>query len=106
MAKDDALNSKLSALATAIPELTVDRLTSSEGAAALGVETRGSRNPIYRFELTEPGVGTWDAIAFTLILNGAGRPASRVEALGQAIAARADALFANNPYLMVIDFAE
>ena len=106
MAKDDALNSKLSALATAIPELTVDRLTSSEGAAALGVETRGSRNPIYRFELTEPGVGTWDAIAFTLILNGAGRPASRVEALGQAFAAGADALFAHNPFLMVFDFAE
>lgn len=105
MAKDDALNFKLDELATSTPALAVTRLTSSEAAAAVGTDIRRSPNPIYRFEVNEPGEVPFTAIAFTLILNAAGRPATRAEALGQAIAAGADALFQHNPFLLVFDYS-
>ncbi|MEX2696694.1 AAA family ATPase [Rhizobium mongolense] len=103
MAKDDALNEKLNELARSEADLRVQRLTAGQ-AKKLGLPVGGSSNPVYRFELETNGE-TYDAVAFTSILNGRGRPATRAEALGQAIATNGAELFKHNPFFLVFDFA-
>ncbi|WP_339073137.1 AAA family ATPase [Sinorhizobium meliloti] len=103
MANDDALHNKLNELAHSEPGLRVQRLTAAQAENELGLPVGRSRNPVYRFELDSNGE-TFDAVAFTSILNGRGRPATRAEALGQAIAQNGAELFKHNPFFLVFDY--
>lgn len=104
MAKDAALREHLQTLASPEAGLSFDVLNSRDLATVVGTEIGRSPNPIYRFQIRPPGENEWDAIAFTLMLNAAGRTASRAEALGQAIAAGAAEFFQHNPFLLIFDY--
>lgn len=104
MAKDAALHARLQEIASTSPQLVVERLTSGRLAIELGIDVGGSRNPFYRFRVKTPDGGEFEAVAFTLLLNGANRPATRAEALGQAIAVGQQALFDHNPFLLIFDY--
>jgi MoxR-like ATPase len=78
--------------------------TSAKLSAELGLELGRSTNPIYVFDVKAPGEPVQTFIAFTLALNGSGRPASRVEALGKSLAAADGKLFEKNPILLVYDY--
>ena len=77
-------------------------------AAQLGQETglalARSTNPVYVFTLTGPSSDQVTCTAFTLALDGSGRPATRAEALGRSLADSEGGLFALNPFLLVFDY--
>ncbi|QAX28137.1 DGQHR domain-containing protein [Leisingera sp. NJS204] len=104
MAKDSALQQRLVDISKNSSKITIERLTTSEVNERTGLSLGRSPNPIYKFSFEEDGVQI-EAIAFTLILNGAGRPATRAEALGQAIASNGENLFQFNPFLLVFDYS-
>lgn len=104
MAKDAALQTALEHIASTNPGLIIDRLNSREVSEELGIDIGRSPNPIYRFQVQSPGEAAFEAVAFTLILNAANRPATRAEALGQAIAAAGAGLFKRNPLLLILDY--
>lgn len=104
MAKDSVLREKLVGLGAADPRLTIERSTTHELADDLGVELGRSPNALYRIRVEEPGEAPFEAVAFTLVLNANSRPATRAEALGQAIAQSGGRLFERNPLLLVFDY--
>ncbi|RWC42231.1 MAG: hypothetical protein EOS55_24760 [Mesorhizobium sp.] len=103
MANDDALRDRLNELANQDRGLRVQRLTAAQTKNELGLHVGRSSNPIYRLEVDSDGE-TFDAVAFTSILNGQVRPATRAEALGQAIATSGVELFEHNPFFLVFDY--
>lgn len=83
--------------------LTFDATTTQQVAADFDVDLARSRNPVYVFRhYSDDGV-RHTSVAFTLSLNGQGRPATRVEALGKSLASSDGALFDLNPFLLVYD---
>ncbi|GLK82920.1 AAA family ATPase [Ancylobacter defluvii] len=105
MAKDDALRDRLVEIASQDQNIRVQRLTAAQAKNELGLAMGGSSNPVYRFEIKYDGEA-FDAIAFTSILNARNRPATRAEALGQAIAKSGAKLFVHSPFLLVFDFSD
>lgn len=104
MANDTVLREKLTEIGAADPRLTIERSTTRELADDLGVELGRSPNALYRIRVEEPGEVPFEAVAFTLVLNASNRPATRAEALGQAIAQSDGRLFERNPLLLVFDY--
>lgn len=104
MANDTVLREKLIELGAADSRLTIERSTTRELADSLGVELGRSPNALYQIRVEEPGEAPFEAVAFTLVLNASNRPATRAEALGQAIAQSDGRLFERNPLLLVFDY--
>lgn len=105
MARDDALQELLSGLAASSSgRLAFRSTTTAQLAKATGLTLRGSRNAVYEFRVSEPGREPFTCIAFTLTLDGSGRPATRVEALGRSLADSDGDLFSLNPLLLVFDY--
>lgn len=103
MSKDDALHDRLVYLSKQQSELKVRRLTSSEARDELGIPIARSANPIYLFSVGS-GDQYFEAIAFTSILDGAKRPATRAEALGHSIANSGEDFFKYFPFIIVFDY--
>ncbi|KQM99283.1 hypothetical protein ASE85_11300 [Sphingobium sp. Leaf26] len=104
MANDSALQERLEALSASDPRINIEKISMRDLANDLGIELSRSPNPLYRIRIDEPGQQGFEAVAFTLILNASNRPATRAEALGQAIAQSDGALFDRNPLLLVFDY--
>ncbi|MES3097710.1 AAA family ATPase [Sphingomonas aerolata] len=104
MANDTVLREKLTELGASDSRLTIERSTTRELAVDLEVELGRSPNALYRILVEEPGEAPFEAVAFTLVLNASNRPATRAEALGQAIAQSKGKLFERNPLLLVFDY--
>ncbi|MET3437886.1 AAA family ATPase [Sphingomonas sp. 1185] len=104
MANDSVLRERLAELAANDPRLTIDKTTTRNLADDFGIELSRSPNALYRIRVSEPGEAPFEAVAFTLILNASNRPATRAEALGQAIAQSDGRLFERNPLLLVFDY--
>jgi MoxR-like ATPase len=103
MATDD----KLQAVLKGIADGSAGRLSFKAGSATqvaqqLGLPLTRSTNPIYLFAVDEGGERK-NFVAFTLSLDGRGRPATRAEALGASLAATDGKLFELNPLLLVYD---
>lgn len=103
MATDD----KLQAVLKDIADSSAGRLSFSAGSATqvsqqLGLQLTRSTNPIYLFAVNDGGEQQ-NFVAFTLSLDGRGRPATRAEALGASLAATEGTLFDLNPLLLVYD---
>jgi hypothetical protein len=106
VAKDDALQELLSALAESSGgRLAFKATTSTSLAQEYGLELARSRNPVYVFTIAETTGEQIVCVAFTLALDGIKRPATRVEALGKSLAVSEGKLFHLNPFLLVYDYA-
>lgn len=101
--KDEELSRKLEALSRN-GVVKIERLTASGTESAVGLSLKGSSNPLYAFRYAE-GTQPLGAIAFTSILNAQARPATRAEALGQAIATHGEQFFSKNPFLLIFDYS-
>jgi hypothetical protein len=77
--------------------------TARDLGTDLGVDLRSS-NSLYDIEITEGNEPSFRAIAFTNVVDGSKRPATRVEALGRALAVNEGQLFNINPFLIVYDY--
>lgn len=104
MANDVELREHLEALSINDSRILIDRVNARQLSSELGLELGRSPNSIYRIKIEEAGQPPFEAIAFTLILNASNRPATRAEALGQAIAQSDGLLFKYNPVLLVFDY--
>lgn len=103
MATDDKLQASLKDLASGSEgRLSFAASSATQMSQQLGLQLTRSTNPIYHFVLTEGGVRQ-EFVAFTLSLDGRGRPATRAEALGGSLAATDGKLFNLNPLLLVYD---
>lgn len=72
-------------------------------ASELGIDLGRSRNPIFDFRVTISG-DTFRTVAYTIVLDGPKRPATRVEALGRGLGSNGGKLFELNPFLLVFDY--
>jgi MoxR-like ATPase len=70
-----------------------------------GLKLSRSPNPVYVFTVRSSTGEQLTSAAFTLSLGGAGRPATRAEALGKSLADSAGGLFRLNPFLLVYDYS-
>src|SRR4051812_11199695 len=90
--------------ASAGDRLKFRALSVKEFTEEYRISTGSSRNPVLEFKVTVEGGETFTAVAFTLILDGTKRPATRVEALGRALGSDGGKLFDSNPFLLVFDY--
>lgn len=82
MPKDDALRTLLEQLAASSGgRLAYRATTTSRLAKELGLELARSPNPVYVFAVADRSGEELTCVAFTLALDGNGRPATRAEAL-------------------------
>jgi MoxR-like ATPase len=70
-----------------------------------GLKLSRSSNSVYIFTVTSSTGEQLTSVAFTLSLDGAGRPATRAEALGKSLADSNGDLFRLNPFLLVYDYS-
>ncbi len=102
---DDFLRNQLSQLtAKSDGTLSYRVMTTRDLAQEIGVELGHSPNPIYAFDIESADGVRYRSIAYTLTLDGTRRTATRAEALGRALAAAGQALFALNPFLLIFDY--
>lgn len=102
-----ATDSKLQTVLRDIADGSAGRLTFKAASAVqmsqqLGLQLTRSTNPLYLFTV-EDKVAAKRFVAFTLSLDGSGRPATRAEALGGSLAASDGKLFDLNPLLLIYD---
>jgi MoxR-like ATPase len=104
MPNDDDLRELLEGVADSSDgKLTFRATTAAPFARERGLAVRAG-NPLYVFTLAMDSEPTKTFVAFTLSLNGGGRPATRVEALGKSLADTDGKLFDLNPFLLVYDY--
>lgn len=102
---DEALRQALTQLAAESDDnIRFTVLDTRQLGGRINARLKNSRNPIYYFEVTGPDGVAFDAVAYTLLLNGPARPSTRAEALGQALAADEGKLFRHNPFLLIYDY--
>lgn len=83
MAKDSSLEDAIVALAASSGGvLTFQRHSTKTLGAELDIALPRSPNAIFEFTITKPGTPPFTSIAYTLMLDGSKRPATRAEALG------------------------
>ena len=105
MAKDTTLEDRISAIAAASQgQLQFRRLKTKTLGEELGIDLQRSPNSIFEFRVTKADRSEFISIAYTLMLNGSGRPATRAEALGAGLAAAEGKLFERNPFLLIYDY--
>lgn len=105
MAKDDALREVLGNLAkNSDGRLSFKAMSATQLSHEFGLQLTRSTNPVYVFALRSDDKEVRQFIAFTLALDGSGRPATRAEALGRSLAGTDGELFKLNPLLLVYDY--
>lgn len=87
-------------------KISVRTLTPRELGADLGLTLQHTPNPIYEFTCRPSGEEAFRCVAYTLALDGRTRPATRIEALGKALAVDGGELFGANPFLLVFDYGQ
>lgn len=104
-ASDEALQKAITALADASNGCIKFRVRNAkELGSELGSDLGGSKNPFYDFEFS-PAIGPpFRTIAYTIIVDGSKRPATRVEALGRGLSGGEGRLFETDPFLIVFDY--
>lgn len=104
-APDEVLRSTLERLSNASGgRLGFHVRTGRELGAELGLDLRSSINPIYDFQVAPTRESSFRSVAYTIVVDGSKRPATRVEALGRSLAAGGGRLFDLYPFLLVFDY--
>ena len=106
MAKDAPLQAALAKCASESQGRVKFRvLPLRELAAELGIDLGPAKaNPIYEFQVSLSTDDNFRCVAYTNVIDGSKRPATRVEALGRGLAAEDGKLFDSNPFLVVFDY--
>jgi MoxR-like ATPase len=105
MANEDKLRNLLTNIAdNSDGQLSFNVTTASQLSKEIGVKLARSPNPIYVFKFKSKFGKLVTVVAFTLTLDGSGRPATRAEALGNSLHLSQGELFEYNPILLVYDY--
>lgn len=105
MAKDSSLEDAITSIAASSGGVLQFRRHSTKSLGAeLDIALPRSPNAIFEFTVTKPGASPFTSVAYTLMLDGSKRPATRAEALGAGLATAQGKLFDSNPFLLIFDY--